>query len=197
MAQILLNPEYVDNGDVKHTGKYLFEAGDGTPAIELVVWLEKSKANDKHPDGKPWIRLPKDNITNRAYFSEDLFNETAVDGAVIVEIKTAAPRVLGATGIKQDILKYLTEDEAAEYTNLVETAVAAYKDAKGSNKRKKPEEMDAVELEAYIEALRTGTKFVASTGPKSFLEMFTEADYNRYNELLGLAAENKANAPKG
>ena len=57
MAKIILN-----------NGVYFFDAEDGTPQVELVVWLEKSKANDKHPEGKPWIRLPKGNPTNRQYF---------------------------------------------------------------------------------------------------------------------------------
>lgn len=176
-------------------GKYLFDAQDGTPAIEVPVWLEKSKANDKHPDGKPWIKLPKGNPTNRVYFSEDLFLATAVDGVVEVEVKTTPPRVLGASGVKKDIIKFLSEEEAAEYTELVESAVAAYKEARSAGK-KKPEEMTAEELEAYIEALRAGEKYVAAEGPKSFLDMFAEDQYNRYNELLAIATANKANAPK-
>ena len=196
MARIILNPDYVETGDVKQTGRYLFDDGGNTPPVDLVVWLEKSKANDKHPEGKPWIKLPKDNITNRAYFSEDLFIATQADGIVEVEIKTAAPRVLGATGVKQEIVKYLDEATATEYTELVENAVSAYKEAKGTSKKKRPEEMSAEELEAYITALRNGTKYTAAQGPKSFLDMFSEAQYVRYNELLALAAENKANAPK-
>lgn len=196
MAKIIANVDYVDNGDVKQTGKYLFVAEEGAAPVDLVVWLEKSKANDKHPDGKPWIKLPNGNITNRAYFSEDLFLETAVDGEVTVEIKTTAPRVLGATGVKQDILRYLDEAVAAEYTELVEGAVAKYKDAKAGNKRLKPEEMNKEQLEAYIEALRNGTKLTVATGPKSFLDVFNDDEYARYNEILALAQENKANAPK-
>ena len=78
-----------------------------------------------------------------------LFNATQVDGIVNVEVKTSAPRVLGATGVKQDVLKYLSEEEATEYTQLVEGAMAIYKDAKGQ-KALKPEEMNAEQLEAYI-----------------------------------------------
>jgi len=196
MAQIRLNPNYVEAGDVKQTGKYQFVSDAGVPAEDLVVWLEKSKANEKHPNGKPWIRLPKDNITNRAYFSEDLFLATAVDGVVEVEVKTAAPRVLGATGVKQEIVENLSETEAAEYTSLVDTALEAFKTAKADSKKKKPEEMTVAELEAYIHALQTGTKYTPAQAPKSFLDMFSEADYARYNELLAIAAANKANAPK-
>lgn len=197
MAKIILNNDYVaENADVKQTGKYLFDQENGTPITELFVWLEKSKANDKHPDGKPWIKLPANNITNRTYFSEDLFNDTAVDGVVEVEIKTTAPRVLGATGVRKDVIKFLNEEEVVEYTDLVETAVAAFKEARVSARKKKPEEMTKEELQAYIDALNNGTPITAAQGPKSFLDMFDEAGYTRYNELLAISAENKANAPK-
>lgn len=176
-------------------GAYFFDAGDGVE-VATKVWLEKSKANDAHPEGKPWILLPKDNPTNRRYFSEDLFNATQIDGVVTVEVKTSAPRVLGATGVKQDVIKYLSEEEAAEYTQLVEGAMAIYKDAK-SQKALKPEEMNAEQLEAYINALRKGEKYSpAADAPKSFLEVFSKEDYDRYNELLAIATENKANMPK-
>lgn len=197
MAILIKNVNYVDNGDIKQTGKYLFDLEDGTPAVELVVWNEKSKASEKHPDGKPWIRLPKNNPTNREYFSEDLFLSTVgEDGSVVVEVKTTPARVLGASGVKQDIVKYLSEEDALEYTELVDGAIEAFKAAKADAKKKKPEEMSRDELEAYIEALRNGTKFTQAAGPKSFLDMFAQADYDRYNELLALAAETKANAPK-
>ncbi len=197
MAKIILNKDYVATDDVKQTGKYLFDSEqDGAEPVELTVWLEKSKANEQHPDGKPWILLPKDNVTNRRYFSEDLFNATAVDGVVEVEVKTTPPRVLGATGVKQTILKWLNEEDAAMYTELVEGAVEAYKEAKNNFKKKKPEDMTVEELESYIEALKAGEKPKVATGPKSFLDMFTEEEYDLYNELLAKAAENKANAPR-
>ena len=177
-------------------GKYYF-VDSNEVETECVVWNEKSKANDKHPEGKPWIKLPKGNETNRAYFSEDLFLATNVDGEVEVEVKTAAPRVLGTSGVKQDIIKYLDEATAAEYTTLVNDAVAAYKDAKASNRKKKPEEMTAEELQAYIDALKSGKSFTtAKTGPKSFMDMFTEEQYERYNEIIAIAQENKANMPR-
>ena len=177
-------------------GKYYFVDSNGVET-ECVVWNEKSKSNDKHPEGKPWIKLPKGNETNRAYFSEDLFLATNVDGEVEVEVKTAAPRVLGTSGVKQDIIKYLDEATAAEYTTLVNNAVAAYKDAKASNRKKKPEEMTAEELQAYIDALKSGKSFTtAKIGPKSFMDMFTEEQYERYNEIIALAQENKANMPR-
>lgn len=175
---------------------FFFDAGDGTPAQEVKVWLEKSKANDKHPDGKPWIVLPNGNPTNRKYYSKDLFDATNVNGEVVVEVKTAAPRVLGATGVKQEVIKYLTPEEAEEYTLMVEAATEAYKEAKANSKKKKPEEMDAEELELYITALRNGETYTPGQGPKSFLEMFDEDQYARYNELLAAAATAKANAPK-
>ena len=150
----------------------------------------------KHPEGKPWIVLPKDNVTNRTYFSVDKFLDENVDGEVEVTVKTSAPRVFGTSGVKQAIVKYLNEDDAAEYTTLVNTALEAYKTAKGSSKAIKPENMNVEELEAYIQALKSGNKFKATTGPKSFIDMFNEDEYARYNDLLALAAENKANAPR-
>lgn len=181
---------------IKIDNEYYFDACDGTEAVKCLVWNEKSKATEAHPEGKPWIKLPKDNVTNRAYFSEDLFNETNVNGEVEVEVKTSAPRVLGATGVKQDIIKYLDEETAAEYTSLVEEAVAAFKEAKGSSRKLKLEEMTADQLKEYIYNLENGIKNVTKTGPKSFIDMFTQEQYDRYNELLALAAENKANRPK-
>ena len=121
--------------------KFYFDAEDGSELIECKEWCETSKKNAAHPEGKMWIKLPKGNVTNRQFFSLDLFNETAVNGEVDVEIKTAAPRVLGATGVKQDIVKYLDEETAAEYTNLVTKAVDAYKAAKASSKAKKLKEL--------------------------------------------------------
>lgn len=180
---------------IKIEGVYFFDAGDGNDPVELKVWLEKSKANDTHPDGKPWILLPKDNVTNRRYFSEDLFNSTQVDDAVVVEVKTSAPRVLGATGVKKDVLKYLSDEEATEYTELVEGAVAAYKELK-AQKKVKPEDMDEAQLAEYIEALRSGNTYSPASDVNSFIDVFETAQYDRYNELLALAAENKANAPK-
>ena len=196
MAKIVINPNYVESGDAKQLGKYQFVAEQGSTPEDLVVWLEKSKANEKHPEGKPWIRLPKDNCTNRAYFSEDLFLATAVEGSVEVEVKTAAPRVLGATGVKQEIVEHLSETDAAEYTGLVNRALEAFKNAKAAAKPKQPQEMSIEELEAYVAALKAGQKYEPAAAPKSFLDMFDEAGYARYNELLALSAENKANAPK-
>ena len=178
--------------------KFMFDAEDGSAAVECSLWNEKSKANEAHPEGKPWIKLPKGNVTNRQYFSLDLFNATNVNGEVDVEVKTTAPRVLGAHGgVKADVIKYLDDATAAEYTDLVTRAVEAYKEAKANSKRKKPEEMTVEELEAYVAALKSGTKIAApTTGPKSFMDMFTEEQYNRYNEIIALSQENKANRPK-
>lgn len=181
---------------IKIDNKYFFDAEDGTEQVEVPVWIETSKKNDKHPEGKPWIKLPKNNITNRQYFSEELFEATNVNGEVTVEIKTAAPRVLGTSGVKQTIVKFLSEEEAAEYTGLVEGALEAYKAAKSTSKKKKPEDMSAEELEMYIEALRNGTTVTVTTGPKSFMDMFSDEQYARYNELIAIAQENKANAPR-
>jgi hypothetical protein len=181
---------------MKVDNQYYFDAGDGSEAVQCKVWLEKSKANEAHPDGKPWILLPKDNPTNRRYFSEDLFETTNINGEVTVEVKTTPPRILGATGVKQSVVKYLSDEEATEYTELVENAVAEYKERKQSAS-KKPEDMTTEQLEEYIEALRTGAKY-SPTGDdlKSFLDVFTTEQYDRYNELLALSAENKANAPR-
>jgi len=180
----------------KIDGVYYFDAGDGTPAVETKVWLEKSKANEAHPDGKPWILLPKDNPTNRRYFSEDLFNATNVEGEVSVEVKTSAPRVLGATGVKQEVIKYLSDEDAAEYTQLVEGAVAQFKASKPSGSIK-PEDMTEEQLEEYITALREGRSYSpAANAPKSFIDVFTTEEYDRYNELLAIAQETKANAPR-
>ena len=196
-ARIYANSEYVASEDVKQTGKYLLVEAEGTEAIELTVWNEKSKANDKHPDGKPWIKLPKGNITNRTYVSEDLFASTVnEEGFIEVETKTSAPRILGATGVKKSVTKYLDEATIAEYTGMVEGAVALFKEAKANSKRKKPEEMNAEELQEYIAALTEGRSVSATTGPKNFLDMFTEEEYTRYNEILALSLETKATAPR-
>ena len=177
--------------------KYFFDEENGTEAVEVKTWLETSKKTANHPDGILWIKLPKGNSTNRSFFSVAKFNEEAVNDECVVPVKTSGPRVLGATGVKQDIIKYLDEETAAEYTELVNNAVDAYKNAKSNNKKKKPEEMTVEELTAYITALQNGEVYNAVVvGPKSFLDMFNDEQYNRYNEILALAQENKANAPK-
>lgn len=182
---------------LKIDGQYYFDAEDGSEPVVCKTWIETSKKNEAHPEGKPWIVLPKGNITNRTYFSEEKFAAESVNDEITVEVKTSAPRVLGATGVKQDVIKYLDEATANEYTILVSNAVEAYKAAKVNNKKKRPEDMTAEELEAYIECLKNGTAYKAgTTGPKSFLDMFTDEQYNRYNEILALAQENKANMPR-
>jgi hypothetical protein len=182
---------------LKIDGVYYFDAEDGSEPIACKTWVETSKKNEAHPEGKPWIVLPKGNVANRQYFSEEKFAAEAVNDEIVVEVKTSAPRVLGATGVKQEIIKYLDEATAAEYTELVTTAVEAYKEAKATAKRKRPEDMTLEELTAYVECLKNGTTYkAATTGPKSFLDMFTDEQYTRYNEILALAQENKANMPK-
>lgn len=182
---------------IKIDDKFYFDSENGTEPVEVQTWLETSKKNDAHPEGKLWIKLPKGNVTNRQYFSVDRFEAENVNGEINVEIKTSAPRVLGATGVKQEVIKYLDEVTAEEYTNLVNTAVEAYKAAKGNAKKKRPEDMTVEELTAYVEALKSGEKYtVGTTGPKSFMDMFTDEEYARYNEILALAQENKANMPK-
>lgn len=199
MAKIIVNSNYDDT--LEMTGDnmpYLFDAEDGSDVVGCKTWLETSKKNDKHPDGKWWIKLPKDNVTNRAYFSVDKFEAENVDGEITVEVKTAAPRVLGTNGIRQDVIKYLDEDTAAEYTTLVNGAVEAFKEAKANNKKKKLEDMTEEELVAYIEALKSGKAYTPTDGTtaKSFIDMFSEDEYNRYNEILAQAAETKANTPR-
>lgn len=185
---------------INKNGTFFFDAEDGTAQVELKTWLETSKKNETHPDGKMWIKLPKNNVTNRQYFSLDLFNSTCEpdkygDLAVTVDVKTGAPRIIGSTTVKKNVIDYLSEDEAAEYTALVEGAVEKLKVAKASAKKKKLEDMTAEELEAYIVALKSGVKPVVNV-PKSFTDMFTDEEYARYNELQDIALTNKANAPK-
>lgn len=178
-------------------GEYYLDEENGTELKVCKLWLEKSKKNEAHPEGKLWIKLPKDNITNRQYISKDMFDAENVNGELPVDIKTAGPRVLGSSGgVKQNIVKYLSEEDAAEYTTLVNTAVEAYKTAKANCKAKKIDDMNMEELEAYLAALKEGKKLSVKAGPKSFMDMFSEDEYNRYNELLAKSQENKANAPK-
>jgi hypothetical protein len=197
-ARIYVNAEYTATEEnVKELGKYLFVAEEGAEAELLHVWIEKSKANEANPDGKPWIILPKGNICNRKYFSEQLFNTSVnEEGFVEVEVKTSAPRILGASGVKAGIVKYLNEAEAAEYTELVETAVATYKELKAGSKKIKPEDMNPEQLQEYITALQEGRSITMATGPSNWLEVFDETQYDRYNELLAISVEAKANAPK-
>lgn len=176
-------------------GVYYFVTEDGVK-VDLKTWLEVSKKNAAHPDGKLWIKLPKNNPTNREYFSVDKFNAEAVNGEVIVEVKTTEKRVLGSSSFKQDIVKYLDEETAAEYTDMCTRAVEAYKEAKASKTKKKLEEMNKEELEAFIAALQNGTKVPTVAGPKSFIDMFTDEENARYNDIIALAMENKANMPK-
>jgi len=112
------------------------------------------------------------------------------------ELDTEKELDIEITTTIKEIVDYLNETQAAEYTTLVETAMTAFKAAKDESKKKKPEEMSQVELEAYIAALQAGTKYTPASAPKSFLDMLSEVDYARYNELLGIAAEVKANTPK-
>lgn len=176
--------------------EYYFDAEDGTAPLKCKRWLETSKKSEAHPDGKRWIVLPKGNAANRTYISEDKFEAEAVNGELVVEYNDRAPRTLGSTTVKTTITKYLDDATAEEYTTLVTNAVEAYKAAKASSKAKKLEEMTEEELLAFIEAKKNGTPISVKSGPKSFLDMFTEEEYNRYNEILAIAQENKANMPR-
>lgn len=183
---------------IKNEDKYYFDAEDGTQPVECRTFLEKSKANDKNQEGKLWIVLPKDNCINRQYFSVNKFETENVDGELSVEVNIRAPRTLGAAGVKQTIIKYLNEENAAEYTGIVEDAVEKFKALRANRKPLKLEDMTKEQLEAAIAALENGEtyKIVNTNAPKSFIDCMDEADYNRYNELLAIAMENKANRPK-
>ena len=176
--------------------EYYFDAEDGTAPLKCKRWLETSKKSEAHLYGKRWIVLPKGNAANRTYISEDKFEAEAVNGELVVEYNDRAPRTLGSTTVKTIITKYLDDATAEEYTTLVTNAVEAYKAAKASSKAKKLEEMTEEELLAFIEAKKNGTPISVKSGPKSFLDMFTEEEYNRYNEILAIAQENKANMPR-
>jgi hypothetical protein len=181
---------------MKIDGVFYFDAEDGSEPVECKTWLETSKKNDAHPEGIWHVKLPKNNVTNRTFVAVSKFEAEAVDGVMTIDVKVGGPRVLGATGVKAEIIKYLDEETANEYTTLVTDAVEAYKAAKANVRRKKPEEMTADELRAYIDALENGKVLTVKEGPKSFLDMFDDAQYNRYNEIIALAQENKANRPK-
>lgn len=176
-------------------GKYYLDQENEAEVVECKILTETSKKSEKHPEGAQHIVLPKNNITNRQFVSVDKFEAEAVNGVMTVEIKVGEPRKLGATGVKQSVVAYLDEADAAEYTNLVNGAVEKYKATK-TTKHKKPEEMNVEELEAYINALKSGTKLSIKEGPKSFIDCFTDDEYARYNELLAKSVENKANRPK-
>lgn len=177
--------------------KYYFDAEDGSEAIECPTWLETSKKNATHPDGKLWIKLPKHNITNRQYFSVDLFNETNVDGAVTVEVKVGGPRVLGTSTVRKEVYTYLDAEQAAELEAIVNRGVEAYKAAKSTSKAKKLEDMTEEELLAFIEAKKAGVKVTkVMDGPKSFIDALSEEDAARYTELIAISMENKQNRPK-
>lgn len=197
MFKIIENSNYdAEKATADQKGKYLLVSEDGETNLELTVWYEAKLKSDTNPKGKPHIKLPKDNPTHRQFISEQLFIDNNVNGEFPVAVKEGGPRVIGASGVKQSIVKFLSEDEANEYTSLVNNAVEAYKAAKGSNKKKRPEEMSVEELQAYIDAIKNGVSFKVTNGPKSFIDMFTEDELNRYHELLAISAENKANAPK-
>ena len=117
-------------------GKYYLDQENGTEVVECKILTETTKKSDKHPEGMQHIVLPKDNITNRQFVSIDKFNAEAVDGVMTVEIKTGEPRKLGATGVKQSVIAYLDEADAAEYTNLVNGAVEKYKATKTTKHKK-------------------------------------------------------------
>lgn len=175
---------------IKVDDKFYFDAENGTDAAELSTMVEKST-------GKEWIKLPKDNVTNRQFYSVKKFETENINGEVTVDVKTTGPRVLGSTRVNPKIVKYLDEELAAEYTELVEQASTKFAAAKAQAKKKKPEDMTKEELTQYIEALKNGEKVsIGKTGPKSFIDTFTEEEYARYTELVAIAQENKANAPK-
>jgi len=199
MARIIANPSYDASADKdgKQTGKYLFEnEGKQTP---MWVWLEKKAAFAKtHPNGKPWLRSKEMlEACNRDYISESaVITEIGKAGYCEVAVKTAAKRVIGATGVQQGVVKYLSPESAAGYTALVTKYTEAFKAAKGTQKKKKLEEMNAEELKAYIAALESGEKPVVSKGPKNFIEIMTAEDVEAYNAYIAEARDNKENAPK-
>ena len=149
---------------VKIDNDYYFDGEDGQEAVKCAVWVETSKKSERNPEGKPWIQLPKNNVSNRQYFSLEKFEAEAVNDEIDVPVKTEGPRVLGATGAKPAIIKYLNEEQLEEFNSIVDPAIEEYKARKGQKKVK--------------------------------IEDIKDVDFARYNELLAIAQENKANAPK-
>ena len=95
---------------IRIDGKFYF-AEDDKELVECKTWLETSKKSAKNPDGKLHILLPKDNSVNRQYLAVDKFNAEAVNEELILTVKESAPRVLGATGVKQTIIPVASPDE--------------------------------------------------------------------------------------
>ena len=182
---------------VKIDNDYYFDGEDGQEAVKCVVWVETSKKSERNPEGKPWIKLPKNNVSNRQYFSLEKFEAEAVNDEIEVPVKTEGPRVLGATGAKPAIIKYLNEEQLEEFNSIVDPAIEEYKARKGQKKLKIEDIKDVALLEQMISALENGEEMPALVGgPKSFKDCMSDEDFARYNELLAIAQENKANAPK-
>lgn len=182
---------------VQRDDKFYFVANDGQEK-ECKVWLEKKAAfENTHPEGKPWIVLPNGNEANRKYISLDKFNAENVDGELEIEVKVGGPRVIGSSGAKPAIIKYLSEEERAEFDAIVDPALEKYKAMKGQKKMKLEDITDIAVLEQMIMALENGEAMPTQVaGPKNFKDCMTDEEFERYNELLAIAQEKKANAPK-
>lgn len=200
MAKIIVNPNYKPSAEnIKQEGKYLFDhEGKQTP---MWVWLEKKTAFAKtHPNGKPWIRSKEMLDTcNRDYISEAAFTaeNTKTNGnGMEVAIKTAQKRVLGATGVQQGVVKYLTPESVKGYEAIVNKYTEAFKATKGTTKKIKMEDMTADQLRAYLADLDAGKVPAKVSGPRNFVEIMTAEDLEAYNGYIAEAREAKENAPK-
>ncbi len=185
MAKLIYNTEL---------DTYTFDDGINAP-VECIKWIETGKTTKAYPDGIPQIKLPKNNVTNRLFVSEGRFKADAIDNVLEIEVKTSAPRQLGAGTVNPIITKYLDEADIAEFNSLVTNAQSIYAESK-SKKAKKPEEMTKEELETLLAVLEGKIDMPATTSPKSFMDCFTEEEYERYIALMAKAQEAKANRPK-
>jgi len=171
-----------------------FAQEEGQEAVECKFHIDKRYTSEFCEEGKKIIHLPANNSSNRQFISEDLFMEKQIDNECVIPVKTAGKRLVG--GPKKSVIEYLDEEDAAEYTRIVEEAMNVYKEAKNSRTKKSLSEMTKEELEAALYALENGTTININNGPKSFIDCMSDEDRETYVALIEKSQENKQNRPR-
>lgn len=102
--------ENTDDGPV-------FEAIDlaTNEPVGVKNWYEKSK--DK------WHIVLDKNSANRKYIAHNEFNAKNTDGEYVVEDKTTGPRVLGTAQPDRNLVPYMTDEDKAEYDEIIKRAM--------------------------------------------------------------------------
>lgn len=134
----------VENGDTIEDLKFMAEDLNTGKEVATKVWYEKSKS-------KYHIVLGP-NSANRKYISLNEFDKNNKEGEYVIEDKTTAPRVIGTSEPDKKLIPYMSDEDKARYTEIVDRAKEAMLAEKVANKKQPKTELEKLlEKKAKLE----------------------------------------------